>query len=97
MFYGCVKYPKCDFASNLRLVNEPCPKGNSSYLLELVNSEGTFLVCPHNHEGLPKKRPKKGAPEEPAPEITCNYKVKVAGPPPIPIPLAEEETAGHAA
>ena len=78
--------PKCDFASNIKLVNEPCPKGNSPYLLELVNSEGTFLVCPHNHEGLPKKRPKKGAPEEPAPEITCDFKKKIAGPPTHPHP-----------
>ncbi|RXH55029.1 type I DNA topoisomerase [Granulicella sibirica] len=88
-FYGCTKYPKCDFASNIKLVNEPCPRGNSTYLLELVNAEGTFLVCPHNHEGLPKKRVKKGAPEEPAPEITCDYKKKIAGPPPIPIPMVE--------
>jgi DNA topoisomerase-1 len=87
-FYGCVKYPKCDFASNLKLVNEPCPKGNSSYLVEVANSEGTFLVCPHNHDGLPKKRVKKGAPEEPAPTITCKYKKKIAEPAPIPMPEA---------
>ncbi len=85
-FYGCVKYPKCDFASNLKLVNEPCPKGNSTYLLEVVNSEGTFLVCPHNHEALPKRRPKKGAPEDPAPEISCSYQRKIAGPAPILMP-----------
>jgi len=92
-FYGCTKYPKCDFASNIKLVNEPCPKKNSTYLLELTNSEGTFLVCPHNHDGLPKKRAKKGAPEEPAPAITCNYKKKIADP----TPVAEEETVESAA
>ena len=85
-FYGCVKYPKCDFASNIKLVNEPCPKGNSAYLLEVANAEGTFLVCPHNQEALPKKRPKKGAAEEPAPEVTCGFRKKIAGPPPIPMP-----------
>ena len=85
-FYGCVKYPKCDFASNVKLVNEACPKGNSSYLLELTNSEGTFLVCPHNYDALPKKRAKKGAPEEPAPTVTCTYKRLIATPMPLPMP-----------
>ena len=89
-FYGCVKYPKCDFASNIKLVNEPCPKKNSSYLLEYTNAEGTFMVCPHNHEALPKKRTKKGAPEEPAPEITCTYKKKIAEPAPVPFPEPEK-------
>ncbi len=81
-FYGCVNYPKCDFASNLKLVNEPCPKGNSPYLLELSNAEGTFLVCPHNHDDLPKRRKKKGeaeAAERPA-EVVCHYKKKIGGP-----------------
>ena len=96
-FYGCVKYPKCDFASNLKLVNEPCPRGNSPYLLELVNSEGTFLVCPHNHDALPKKRVKKGAPEEPPPAVTCSYRTKVAGPAPIPMPVEEAQTVGSVA
>jgi DNA topoisomerase-1 len=92
-FYGCTKYPKCDFASNIKLVNEPCPKKNSTYLLELTNSEGTFLVCPHNHDGLPKKRVKKGAPEEAPPAINCSYKKKIAEP----VEVEEEETVGSAA
>ncbi len=92
-FYGCTKYPKCDFASNIKLVNEPCPKGNSTYLLELTNAEGTFLVCPHNVDGLPKKRVKKGAPEEQAPEITCNYKKKIAEPAPEPVEEVVESAA----
>ena len=61
MFYGCVNYPKCDFASNLKLVNETCPKCDSAYLLEYTNKEGTYLVCPNNREVLPKRRKKKGA------------------------------------
>ena len=79
-FYGCVKYPKCDFASNVKLVNEPCPRGNSPYLIEVVNSEGTFLVCPHNQEALPKKRVKKGAPPEPESALTCSYRKQIAAP-----------------
>ena len=26
VFYGCVNYPKCDFASNLKLIDKTCPK-----------------------------------------------------------------------
>ncbi len=81
-FYGCVNYPKCDFASNLKLVNEVCPKCKSAYVLEIGNDEGTFLVCPNNHEDLPKKRKKKGeaeVAEEPA-VVVCHFKRKIGGP-----------------
>ncbi len=81
-FYGCVKYPKCDFTSNQNLVNETCPKCESAYLVELTNKEGTFLVCPNNHETLPKRRKKKGAAEEEPTTPECGYKKKIAGPVP---------------
>ena len=85
VFYGCVNYPKCDFASNLKLIDQTCPKCESAYVLEVVNDKGTFLVCPNNHEDLPKKRKKKGAEEEAAPTTPpCTYKKKVAGPAPKP-------------
>jgi DNA topoisomerase-1 len=84
LFYGCVNYPKCDFASNLKLVNQVCPKCDSAYVLELTNDEGTFLVCPNNREALPKRRKKKGAPEEEPTTPLCTYEKKVAGPAPIP-------------
>jgi DNA topoisomerase-1 len=80
-FYGCTRYPKCDFTSNQKLVNQTCPKCDSAYLLELANSEGTFLICPNNREALPKRRPRKGAPAEAAdlpPE--CGFEKKI-GPP----------------
>jgi DNA topoisomerase I len=79
-FYGCVNYPKCDFASNLKLVNETCPKCDSAYLLEVSNQKGTFLVCPNNREALPKRRPKKGAAVEAPTTPECSYQKKV-GPP----------------
>jgi DNA topoisomerase-1 len=72
-FYGCVNYPKCDFASNLKLVNETCPKCDSAYLLEYGNKEGTYLVCPNNREFLPKRRPKKGAKVEEPTTPLCSY------------------------
>jgi DNA topoisomerase-1 len=83
VFYGCTNYPKCDFSSNQRLINETCPKCDSAYLLELTNSKGTFLVCPNNREALPKRRKKPGDKEDPAavaPE--CVYLKEISGPSP---------------
>ena len=84
-FYGCTRYPKCDFTSNQKLVNQTCPKCESAYLVELANDKGTYLVCPNNREKLPKRRPRKGkgAAAE-VPEATlppeCHYEKKI-GPP----------------
>jgi len=85
VFYGCVNYPKCDFASNLKLVNQICPKCDSAYLLEVTNDKGTYLVCPNNREALPKRRKKKGAPEEEPAAPLCTYQKKIAGPAPVPV------------
>jgi len=79
-FYGCTRYPKCDFTSNQKLVNQTCPKCDSAYLVEVANAEGTFLVCPNNHEKLPKRRAKKGAAEEKPATPECKY-IKKVGPP----------------
>jgi DNA topoisomerase-1 len=95
-FYGCVNYPKCDFASRLKLVDETCPKCDSAYLLEYGNKEGTYLVCPNNREFLPKRRPKKGAPIEVPTTPECTYE-RLIGPPKAPEPVEEPETADVAA
>jgi DNA topoisomerase-1 len=89
IFYGCTNYPKCNFTSNQKLIDQVCPKCDSAYLLELVNANGTFLVCPNNREALPKRRKKKSAAVETAetnlpPE--CNYQKKIADPAPAPEP-----------
>src|SRR5579875_2234063 len=55
-FYGCTRYPKCDFTTNQKLVPGPCPKCHSTYLVGATNAEGTFLVCPNNQEKMPKRR-----------------------------------------
>ncbi len=82
VFYGCTNYPKCDFASNLKLVNQICPKCDSAYVLEVTNDKGTYLVCPNNREALPKRRKKKGAAEEEPTTPLCTYQKKIAGPAP---------------
>jgi DNA topoisomerase-1 len=90
-FYGCTRYPKCDFTSNQMLVNETCPKCDSAYLVEVSNDEGTYLVCPNNREALPKRRPRKGAKEEPASETPeCSFEKKIG--PPKPKEAVEERT-----
>ena len=82
-FYGCTRYPKCDFTSNQKLVNETCPKCDSAYLVEYANADGTFLICPNNREALPKRRPRKGAKEEEvATAPNCSYEKKI-GPPKV--------------
>jgi DNA topoisomerase-1 len=82
-FYGCTRYPKCDFTSNQKLVNETCPKCESAYLVEYANSEGTFLICPNNREALPKRRPRKGAKEEEvATPPECSFEKKIGPPKP---------------
>jgi DNA topoisomerase-1 len=92
-FYGCVNYPKCDFASNLKLVNQTCPKCDSAYLLEVANSKGVFLVCPNNRESLPKRRPKKGAPVEAPTTPECTYEKKIGPPPVVELPDPEKTRA----
>jgi DNA topoisomerase-1 len=95
-FYGCVNYPKCDFASRLKLVDETCPNCDSAYLVEYGNKEGTYLVCPNNREFLPKRRPRKGQPVEVPTTPECTYE-RLIGPPKAPEPVEETETAEVAA
>jgi DNA topoisomerase-1 len=81
VFYGCTRYPKCDFTSNQKLVAQPCPKCKSPYLVEVSDKEGTWLVCPNNHDRMPKRRAKKRA-EEPVAGVVCGYEKKVGPPKP---------------
>ncbi|MFC6647022.1 type I DNA topoisomerase [Granulicella cerasi] len=89
-FYGCTRYPKCDFTSNQKLVNETCPKCESAYLVEVSNAEGTFLVCPNNSEKMPKRRAKKGEAEVVQTAPDCSYEKKI-GPPKVKEELAKPD------
>jgi len=81
-FYGCTRYPKCDFTSNQKLVNETCPNCDSAYLVEISNDQGTYLVCPNNHSAMPKRRPKKGAAAEEPTTPECTFEKKIGPPKP---------------
>jgi len=51
-FYGCSRYPACDFVAWDRPRNEPCPQCGSSYLLERhAPREGRVVACPHKECG----------------------------------------------
>ena len=52
LFYGCSKYPKCDFASWDKPVAEPCELCNHPFLvLKVTKAKGEQLRCPEcKHE-----------------------------------------------
>ena len=50
-FYGCRDYPKCDFASNLKLVNETCPKCDSRVSAGVCEREGNVPGLPEQPGG----------------------------------------------
>ncbi|MGD1068651.1 MAG: type I DNA topoisomerase [Bryobacteraceae bacterium] len=44
-FYGCNRYPDCDFVAWARPVAEKCPECGSPYLVEKYLKAGAFLQC----------------------------------------------------
>lgn len=45
-FYGCNRYPDCDFAMWDKPVNQACPKCNAAFVVEKTTKrEGVVLVC----------------------------------------------------
>jgi len=47
VFYGCSKYPDCDFVSWNKPVNTACSECGNNYLLEIYSkAKGNFLQCP---------------------------------------------------
>ena len=56
LFYGCTKYPKCDFATWDMPVNTPCPECKHPFMvLKITKAKGEFHRCPEcKHEMTPK-------------------------------------------
>jgi DNA topoisomerase-1 len=47
IFYGCSKYPGCNFVSWDKPVNQACPKCNNNYMVEKFSKKsGIYLACP---------------------------------------------------
>jgi DNA topoisomerase-1 len=46
-FYGCSRYPECNFLLWGKPVPQPCPECQSPLLVEKTSKrDGTFLACP---------------------------------------------------
>ncbi len=65
MFYGCNKYPECNFVTWNAPVKEPCPKCQSPFLTERKLKMVRHLVCPVEGCGYEKEEG-LAAPEIPA-------------------------------
>jgi DNA topoisomerase-1 len=46
-FYGCDRYPDCDFVAWGKPLNEACPSCGSAYLVEKILKSGHFAQCPN--------------------------------------------------
>lgn len=46
-FYGCTRYPDCDFVAWAKPVAEKCPDCGGSHLVEKYLKAGAFLQCPN--------------------------------------------------
>jgi DNA topoisomerase I len=56
LFYGCLKYPECDFVVWNKPVAEPCPQCGAPFLLEKsTKREGLVRYC--NEESCDYKVP----------------------------------------
>ncbi|MEW5734829.1 MAG: type I DNA topoisomerase [Thermodesulfobacteriota bacterium] len=60
LFYGCSRFPDCDYATWDKPVPEPCPNCGSPFLTEKTSKkEGTFLSCPNPDCSYKKTLPKE--------------------------------------
>ena len=46
-FFGCTRYPECDFVAWARPIDEKCPQCDSIYLVEKHLKSGHFAQCPN--------------------------------------------------
>ncbi|MGE5489150.1 MAG: type I DNA topoisomerase [bacterium] len=59
-FYGCTRYPDCDFVAWQKPIAEKCPQCGSPYLVEKWLKSGHFAACPnpeckYRHELAPQE------------------------------------------
>lgn len=62
VFYGCEKYPECDFVSWDKPLNENCPKCGK-YLVQKIGPHGRYIACSDKSCGY-IKRSVKGKDDE---------------------------------
>lgn len=47
-FYGCTRYPDCNFVAWAKPVDEKCPECGGAYMVEKYLKAGPVLQCPNN-------------------------------------------------
>lgn len=47
LFYGCTRYPDCNFMSWKRPIEDTCPECGAEYLVERQEKEGPVAACPN--------------------------------------------------
>src|ERR1700733_12212087 len=45
VFYGCNRYPECDFTTPNRPIAEPCPKCGAAFVVEKMSKIGLVRSC----------------------------------------------------
>lgn len=45
VFYGCSRYPDCDFTTPYEPINEPCPKCGAPFIVEKRTKLGHVRAC----------------------------------------------------
>lgn len=56
-FYGCSKYPDCDFVSWDKPLNRPCPQCKNPYLSDkYTKKKGAFIKCPNKECGYEEEK-----------------------------------------
>ncbi len=61
-FYGCSRYPKCDFVTWGKPVNKPCPKCSAKFLTEKFSKrDGLSLICVTEDCGYKEETAEAGA------------------------------------
>jgi DNA topoisomerase-1 len=45
VFYGCNRYPECDFTTPNQPIAEPCPKCGAPFIVEKRGKSGVFRAC----------------------------------------------------
>ncbi|RKY76544.1 DNA topoisomerase I, partial [candidate division KSB1 bacterium] len=59
IFYGCSRYPDCDFATWNLPVNQPCSQCHNPYLeLRVSKAKGEYLYCPKCKAEFPAPKSK---------------------------------------
>jgi DNA topoisomerase-1 len=45
VFYGCNRYPECDFTMPHKPIVEPCPKCGAAFIVEKRSKHGIVRAC----------------------------------------------------